>query len=92
MPRRHLNREDLRLKIQQSHHSNPPQFHNQNIQTHNQAHRLQYHPIHIDRSLEFIYHIEINHNLPPPNNRDQASYLPNAFAFLNAYESFQSDI
>ena len=42
MSRRHLNREDLRLKIQQSHHSNPPQLHNQNIQTHSQAHRRLY--------------------------------------------------
>ena len=37
MPRRHLNRENLRLKIQQSHHSNPSQLHNHYIQTHNQA-------------------------------------------------------
>ena len=42
MSRSHINREDLRLKIQQSHHSNSPQLHNQNIQTHNQALRKLY--------------------------------------------------
>ena len=37
MSRCHLDREDLRFKIQQSHHSNPSQLHNHNIEPHNQA-------------------------------------------------------
>ena len=80
MSRRHLNREDLRLKIQQSHHSD---HHNCTItiykHTIKHIETLQYYPIRIDRYLEFIYHIEINHNLPPPKNRDQASYFPMPF-------------
>ena len=35
MLRHHLSREDLRLKAQQSHHSNQPQLQNQNTQSHN---------------------------------------------------------
>ena len=42
MSRCHLNREDLRLKVQQSYYSNQPQLHNQNIQSHNQVHRRLY--------------------------------------------------
>ena len=77
MSRRHLNREDLRLKIQQSHHSD---HHNYTITTY--KHTIKHIedftiPPNTYRSLfRFIYHIEINHNLPPPKNHDQASYFP----------------
>ena len=32
----------------------------------------------------------INHNLPPPKNRNQASYLSNAYPVLNVSEPFSS--
>ena len=72
----HLNREYLRLKIQQSHHSNPSQLHNYNIQTHNQAYRRLYNTTqYISIAIKSLLGNSINHNLPPPKNCDQASYF-----------------
>ena len=79
--RRHFNRESSRLEIQHSHNFRQPQTTQSNTQE-----TLQYHSIHINRYLEFIYQIEINHNLPPPKNRSQVS--SNTFYFLNTSLTF----
>ena len=76
MSRRHLNREDLRFKIQQPHHSNPSKLHNHNIEPHNQAYRRHYNITqYISITIKSSLWTSINHNLPPPKNRDRASYF-----------------